>query len=198
MPGYTVHTGTVAEVRDARGEHDLIFGADEEGEFPRTLAPGVFSAGGGGGPIASSYGQFVSLMFASLVVVPIENGPTIDQKFGTHRVRAHALRRWWTNTLAIMNRLGAEQRNAIAQAMQRGDLIERLRAMRALAEPAEIANLSLFAADMEPVNSPVNDGPVQTMYLTMPLWFREAGWQRGSLADEGNGSLITASIAELY
>ena len=26
MPGYTVHTGTVAEVRDACGVHDLILG----------------------------------------------------------------------------------------------------------------------------------------------------------------------------
>ena len=193
-----MHTGTTAEVRDARGVHDLIFGADEEGEFLRTLAPGVFSAGGGGGPITSSYGQFASLMLASLIVVPIENGPTIDQKFGTHRARAHALRRWWTNTLAIMNRLGAEQRSAIAEAKQRGDLIDRLRAMRALATPTEVANLSLFAADLEPVNAPVNDGSIQTMYATMPLWFREAGWQRGSLADEENGSLIIASIAELY
>ena len=197
MPGYSAQTGTLLEARDARGDHDLVFGADEEGEMLRTLAPGVFSAGGGGGPITCSYGQFASLMFASMVVVPEEHAPTLDMKFGTHRVMAHALRRWWTTTLAIMNRLGAAQRATIAAAMQRGDLIERLRAMRALATPAEVARLNLFAADLEPVNG-VNDGSVQTMYSTMPLWFREAGWQRGSLADEENGSLFTASIAELY
>ena len=56
MPAFESHPGSPTDERDARGDHDLIFGADEEGELLRTLAPGVFSAGGGAGPITSTYG----------------------------------------------------------------------------------------------------------------------------------------------
>ena len=68
MPDYEAHAGTPVEVRDARGDHDLVFGADEEGEILRTLAPGIFSAGGGAGPITSTYGQFVSILYEALII----------------------------------------------------------------------------------------------------------------------------------
>ena len=191
MPGYEPHAGSPEVVRDARGDHDLVFGADEEGELLRTLAPGIFSAGGGAGPITSTYGQFVSIMYEALIIVPSNNGPSADKKFGTHRVRGHALRRWWVNTLAVMNRLGAACSDGVKQSKQRGELIERLGALRALATPTELANLCLFDADLEPVNG-LSDGSLPTMYSTMPFWFQEARWQRGSLADEENGSLQAA------
>ena len=133
MPGYEAHAGTPVEVRDARGDHDLVFGADEEGEILRTLAPGIFSAGGGAGPIMSTYGQFVSIMFEALIIVPETTGPTEEKKIGSHRVNTAALRRWWTTTLAILNRLSPTESNLIKQAKERGELIERLAGMRALA-----------------------------------------------------------------
>ena len=197
MPGYVPHAGSPEVVRDARGDHDLVFGADEEGELLRTLAPGIFSAGGGAGPITSTYGQFVSIMYEAMIIVPINNGPTADKKFGTHRVRSHALRRWWVNTLAIMNRLGAAYIGRIKESKQRGELVEHLTSMRAEATTTELANLCLFDADMEPVNC-LSDGSTPTMYSTKPMWFREARWQRGSLADEENGSLQAAGRMELY
>ena len=68
MPGFEPHAGSPDVERDARGDHDLLFGADEEGEILRTLAPGIFSAGGGAGPITSTYGQFVSIMYEALII----------------------------------------------------------------------------------------------------------------------------------
>ena len=136
-------------------------------------------------------------MYESLIFVPLNNGPTDDKKLGTHRVRAQTLRRWWLNTLAIMNRLGAVQSDSIKQSKQRGELIERLIAMRALATPTELATFGLFDADLEPVSC-MTDGTLPTMYATMPTWFKEARWQRGSLADEENGSLQAAGRMELY
>ena len=197
MPGFEPHAGSPDVERDARGDHDLLFGADEEGEILRTLAPGIFSARGGAGPITSTYGQFVSIMYEALIIVPTNNGPSADKKFGTHRARASALRRWWVNTLAVMNRLGAACSDGIKQSKQRGELIERLGAMRALATPTELASLCLFDADLEPVNC-LSNGSLPTMYSTMPIWFQEARWQRGSLADEENGSLQAAGRMELY
>ena len=147
MPGYVPHAGSPEVERDARGDHDLLFGADEEGEILRTLAPGIFSAGGGAGPITSTYGQFVSIMYEAMIIVPINNGPTADKKFGSHRVRSHALRRWWVNTLAIMNRLGAAYIGKIKDSKQRGELIEHLTSMRGEATNTELANLCLFDAD---------------------------------------------------
>ena len=81
MPSFEPHAGSPEVVRDARGDHDLVFGADEEGELLRTLAPGIFSAGGGAGPIMSTYGQFVSIMYEAMIIVPLNNGPTADKKF---------------------------------------------------------------------------------------------------------------------
>ena len=43
MPGFEPHAGSPDVERDARGDHDLLFGADEEGEILRTLAPGLGS-----------------------------------------------------------------------------------------------------------------------------------------------------------
>ena len=197
MPGFEPHAGLPADERDARGDHNLIFGNDEDGEFLSTLAPGIFSAAGGAGPIASTYGQFVSIMYEALIIVPANNGPSADKTFGTHRARATALRRWWVNTLAVMNRLGAAHIDNIKESKQRGELIERLTKLRALATPTELAGFCLFDADLEPVSC-LTDGSVPTMYSTMPLWFREARWQRGSLADEENGSLQAAGRMELY
>ena len=68
---------------------------------------------------------------------------------------------------------------------------------RDLASPAKRADLNVCEADIEPVNG-VNDGTVQTLYSTMPLWFCFASWQRGGIADEENGSLLVASIMELH
>ena len=79
MPSFEPHAGSPEAVRDARGDHDLVFGADEEGELLSTLAPEIFSAGGGVGPIASTYGQFVSLMFEAMIIVPQNNGPTAER-----------------------------------------------------------------------------------------------------------------------
>ena len=88
MPGYEPHAGSPEVERDARGDHDLLFGADEEGELLRTLAPEIFSAGGDAGPITTTYGQFVSIMYEAMIIVPRNNGPTADKKFGSHRVES--------------------------------------------------------------------------------------------------------------
>ena len=197
MPDYEAHAGTPVEVRDARGDHDLVFGADEEGEILRTLAPGISSAGGGAGPIRSTYGQFVSIMYEALITVPETNGPTAEKRIGSHRVNGVALRRWWTTTLAILNRLSPTESNLIKQSKERGELIERLAGMRALATTHERASLCLFNVDMEPISC-LTDGTLSTSYSTMPLWFRQASFQRGDLADEETGSLHVAAVIELY
>ena len=44
----------------------------------RTLAPGIFAPGGGAGPMQSAYGQFVSILYASMVIVFEENGPHVQ------------------------------------------------------------------------------------------------------------------------
>ena len=56
------------EQRDARGVHDLVYGADDHGDKLISLAPGVF-AGGGGLPVTSGYGQFASLLLKALARV---------------------------------------------------------------------------------------------------------------------------------
>ena len=136
-----------------------------------TLAPGVFAKGGGAGPMQSAYGQFVSILYASMVILFEESGPRADRTFGECRA-AHASCSGGGSprTLAIMNRLGQEHRDGVARAKQRGDLIGRLRAMRDLALPAKRADLNVCEADIEAVNG-VNDGTVQTLYSTMPLCF---------------------------
>ena len=146
----------------------------------------------------SAYGQFVSILYASMVILFEENGPRADRTFGECRASyASCSGGGSPRTLAIMNRLGQEHRDGVARAKQRGDLIGRLRAMRDLASPAKRADLNVCEADIEPVNG-VNDGTVQTLYSTMPLWFCFASWQRGGIADEENGSHLVASIMELH
>ena len=146
----------------------------------------------------SAYGQFVSILYASMVILFEVNGPRADRTFGECRASyASCSGGGSPRTLAIMNRLGQEHRDGVARAKQRGDLIGRLRAMRDLASPAKRADLNVCEADIEPVNG-VNDGTVQTLYSTMPLWFCFASWQRGGIADEENGSHLVASIMELH
>ena len=82
----------------------------------------------------SAYGQFVSILYASMVIALEENGPRADRTIGECRAICLMLCAGGGSprTLAIMNRLGPEHRDGIARAKQRGDLIGRLCAMRDL------------------------------------------------------------------
>ena len=101
MPGFEPHAGSPDVERDARGDHDLLFGADEEGEILRTLAPGIFSARGGAGPITSTYGQFVSIMYEALII-----GAVYKLKRGNYSnysgIQA-ILNSWRTSTIQDLN-----------------------------------------------------------------------------------------------
>ena len=92
MPEFQAFPGTVVEIRDARGPHTLVFGADEEGEALRTLAPGVF-AGGGGAPVMCTFGQFVSVILEALARLPLAGGPAAGKFLGSHRCTTIFLRR---------------------------------------------------------------------------------------------------------
>ena len=92
MPEVQVFTDTVLEIRDALGPHPLVFGADEEGEALRTLAPGVF-AGGGGTPVMCSFGQFTSVILEALARLPLAGGPAAGKFLGSHRCTTIFLRR---------------------------------------------------------------------------------------------------------
>ena len=107
MPAFQVFSGTVSEQRDARGPHNLVFGADEEGDKLATLAPGVF-AGGGAAPVMSSCGQFASLLLKALARIPAVGGPAAGKTLRSHRTSDQYLRRLWNTALAILARQSVE------------------------------------------------------------------------------------------
>ena len=196
MPEFQVFTGTVLEIRDARGPHPLVFGADEEGEALRTLAPGVF-AGGGGTPVMCSFGQFTSVILEALARLPSAGGPAAGSCLGTHRCTTIFLRRVWSTALAIVGRMHEGNRLAFWSPAQRGPFIVRLAALRKSATPAELNAFYLMDADLEPVRvDPAASGQPDSAGMTM--WWRNAEWQLGGLADEERGTLEVAGRCEYY
>ena len=64
----------------------------------------------------SAYGQFVSILYASMVILFEESGPRADRTFGECRAAyASCSGGGSPRTLAIMNRLGQEHRDGIAR-----------------------------------------------------------------------------------
>ena len=136
MPEFQVFTGTVLEIRDARGPHPLVFGADEEGEALRTLAPGVF-AGGGGTPVMC-FDQFRSVLLEALARLPFAGGPAADRYLGTHRCATVFLRRVWSTALAVVRRMNWSNELVVGSQAQCGPFVGRLAALRKSATPAEL------------------------------------------------------------
>ena len=90
--------------------------------------------------------------------------------------------------LQILGRQPTEQKAGFF-AGQRGELIVRLRGLRAYGTPTELGALLLDLADLELItmNAALPDQPDVD---TMPAWWREAGWVRGELASEDDGTLL--------
>ena len=183
------------EQRDARGAHDLVYGADDQGDKLLSLAPGVF-AGGGAAPVSSSYGQFASLILKSVARIPTVGGPAAGKTLRSHRASDQYLRRVWDTTLAILAKQTAEYQAEFWSPAQRGVFRRRLAGLRDLASDAELQAFNLLDADLELVSMVA--GTDQPSASSMPRWWKVAEWRRGGLADEEDGTLGIPALAELY
>ena len=195
MVHFAVYGGTVAEQRDARGAHDLVFGADDQGDKLLLLAPGIFS-GGGGTPVSSWYGQFASLLLKALARIPAVGGPATGKTLRSHRASDQYLRRLWNTGLAILAKQSAEYQTAFWSPAQRGVFRTRIAKLRDVASDAELLAMNMLGADVELVSMVA--GVDQPSASSMPRWWKAAEWRRGSLADEEDGTLGIPALAELY
>ena len=109
---FRAYAGNAAVVRDARGAHDLCFGADDRGDDLHGMAPGIF-VGGGATPVSCTYGQFASLLLAS--VARLSPAGALTKTFATHRCSDAALARLWSTALEILAGLplGATSRSSM-------------------------------------------------------------------------------------
>ena len=192
MPEFQAFPGTDVEIRDARGPHPLVFGADEEGEALRTLAPGVF-AGGGGTPVMCSFGQFTSVILEALARLPFAGGPAADRYLGTHRCATVFLRRVWSTALAVVGRMSESNRLAFWSPEQRGPFVVRLAALRKSATPAELNAFYVMDAGPEPVGvDPA--ASVQPESAGMPM-----GWQNAKvdLVEDDDESEADSGMEEM-
>ena len=127
MPAFVASSaGSAVADRDARGEHSLVFGAAEQGEALHALAPGIFT-GGGGAPIQSAYGQFVSVILDSVARVPAAGGAASGKTFGLYRCSDTFIARCWTTVLAVVSRMDEPARLKFWAAAQRDEFLAGLR-----------------------------------------------------------------------
>ena len=199
MPAFeALAAADVAALRDARAGHRLVFGAGDRADELNTLAPSVFTGGGGGGaPVTSAYGQFASLVLGSVVRVPEVGGPAADKVLGRHRCSDLALHRWWTTCIAIVSRMDDPQRQAFWAPKQRGPFLSSLAKLRGAATAAELVAFDLVDADLQRIS--MVDALDVLNFGNLEVWYKSAGWGRGcGLADEEDGTLHVAALVEYY
>ena len=81
-------------------------------------------------------------------------------------------------------------------AAQRGEFLAGLRTCRVAATSVEVEAFNLLDADLELISCVAATEP--TGLSGVESWLRIAEWQRGELADEEDGSLHIAALAEYY
>ena len=197
MPAFeTLVAADVAALRDARAGHRLVFGGGDRADELNTLAPSIFT-GGGGAPVTSAYGQFASLVLGSVVRVPEVGGPAADKVLGRHRCSDQALHRWWTTCIAILSRMDDPQRQAFWEPKQRGPFLSSLAKLRGAATAAELVAFELVDADLQRIS--MDDTLDVLNFVGLEVWYKSAGWGRGcGLADEEDGTLHVAALVEYY
>lgn len=197
MPAFeTLVAADVAALRDARAGHRLVFGGGDRADELNTLAPSIFT-GGGGAPVTSAYGQFASLVLGSVVRVPEVGGPAADKVLGRHRCSDQALHRWWTTCIAILSRMDDPQRQAFWEPKQRGPFLSSLAKLRGAATAAELVAFELVDADLQRIS--MDDTLDVLNFAGLEAWYKSAGWGRGcGLADEEDGTLHVAALVEYY
>ena len=154
MPAFeAAGAGSAVDVRDARGDHPLVFGQDDRGDGLQALAPSVFT-GGGAVPVRGDLGQFASLLLDSLARLSRAGAPT--KSLATHRCSDVALDRLWSTALQILDVKPAPEKFFFFTG-QRGEFIGRLRDLRASATPAQLARFEISDADLESISCDVNN-----------------------------------------
>ena len=154
----------------------------------QTARSHVVFASGGGTPVMCTFGQFASVILEALARLPLAGGPAAGRFLGSHRCTTIFLRRVWSTALAIVGRMNESNKLVFWSLAQRGPFVVRLAALRKTATPAELNAFYLMDADLELVGvDPA--ASVQPESAGMPMWWRNAEWQLGGLADEERGTL---------
>ena len=175
MPAFeALVAADVAALRDARAGHRLVFGAGDRADELNTLAPNIFT-GGGGAPDTSAYGQFASLVLGSVVRVPVIGGPASDKVLGRHRCSDLALHRWWTTCIAILSRMDHPQRQAFWAPKQRGPFLSSLAKLRGTATPAELVAFELVDADLQRISM---DNTLDVLnFMGLEVWYKSIKYE---------------------
>jgi hypothetical protein len=175
MPAFeALVAADVAALRDARAGHRLVFGAGDRADELNTLAPNIFT-GGGGAPDTSAYGQFASLVLGSVVRVPVIEGPASDKVLGRHRCSDLALHRWWTTCIAILSRMDDPQRQAFWAPKQRGPFLSSLAKLRGTATPAELVAFELVDADLQRISM---DNTLDVLnFMGLEVWYKSIKYE---------------------
>ena len=175
MPAFeTLVAADVAALRDARAGHRLVFGGGDRADELNTLAPSIFT-GGGGAPVTSAYGQFASLVLGSVVRVPEVGGPAADKVLGRHRCSDQALHRWWTTCIAILSRMDDPQRQAFWEPKQRGPFLSSLAKLRGAATPAELVAFELVDADLQRIS--MDDTLDVLNFMGLEVWYKSIKYE---------------------
>ena len=175
MPAFeALAAADVAALRDARAGHRLVFGAGDRADELNTLAPNIFT-GGGGAPDTSAYGQFASLVLGSVVRVPVIGGPASDKVLGRHRCSDLALHRWWTTCIAILSRMDDPQRQAFWEPKQRGPFLSSLAKLRGTATRAELVAFELVDADLQRISM---DNTLDVLnFMGLEVWYKSIKYE---------------------
>jgi len=150
---FQAFTGTVTGVRDARGAHDLVFGANDRAGDLHSMAPGIF-VGGGTAPVSCTYGQFASLLLGS--VARLSPAGALNKTFATHRCSDAALGRLWSTALEVLVSLSLGDQQIFDG--QRGEFLAQLSHLRTRASAAQLARLEISDSDLEPITTDIRCG----------------------------------------
>ena len=149
-------TGTPVEQRDARGPHNIIIPAADRAEALARMAPQVFTMLPSG-EATCDFGQFVSLLFASVARLSEAGAPA--KNFGQHRLTIGAAGRLWATILEIISQRSDEELATLrlpsdaSAGGQRGEFIAALRALRTHASPAQRQRFVLTDVDFEEISA---------------------------------------------
>ena len=155
-------TGTPVEQRDARGEHSIIIPAADKAEALSKMAPQVFVLLPSGEAVCD-YGQFVSLLFASVARLSPAGAPL--KSFGTHRLSIGGVGRLWATILEIISQRSESELATLRLPStargggQRGEFIAALRALRNFATPLQLSRFELTDADFEDISAGAGYSP---------------------------------------
>ena len=132
MPTFAAAAGaTNQDVLVARGAHDLLFDAREQGDNLAALVPVAQKLVSG--LCRMGQGEFSSLLLDSVLRASEENdgGPGGTIRFSTHSFSEAALTRFWGTVLTVVNKLPASDNLYFWVRKERGEVVTSLRKLRA-------------------------------------------------------------------